>query len=319
MASNNSFVLLTGTANPELAEAIGKKLKTKVYNPVTRFSDSEIRIKIPVNLRRIPVFIIQPTCPPNVDGHFVEILLLIDAARRASAQDITAVIPYFGYARQDRKDRPRVPISASVIARSLEFAGAGRIVTVDLHSDQQQGFVQIPWDNLYASFCLIPKIKSLKLKDLVIAAPDKGGVLRATAYSKWLKNVGLAIVYKERDVNTANRSEALDLIGDVKGKNVLIVDDMVDGGGTLCNAANLIAQRGAKDIWACVAHGIFSGSALDRISDSPIKKLIITDTIKPGEEVMKNNKIEIVPIAPLLAEAIRRIISGDSISEKLIL
>lgn len=319
MAQASPYILLTGTANPKLAEDVAKKLKTKVYNPVTRFADSEVRIRIPVNLRRASVFIIQPTSPPNVDGYFIETLLMIDAARRASAHEITVVIPYFGYARQDRKDRPRVPISSSVIARCLEFAGANRIVTIDLHSDQQQGFVQIPWDNLYASYSLIPKINLLRLKNLIIAAPDKGGVVRATAYSKRVKNEGLTIVYKERDVDSANKSEALDLIGNVKDKSVLIIDDMIDAGGTLCNAVNLIAQRGAKEIWACAAHGLFSADALEKISKSPLKKVIITDTIKPRDEVLNNKKIEIISVAPLISEAIKRIISGASISEKLIL
>lgn len=319
MASQIDYVLLSGTANPQLSFQVGKILKTKVYEPVTRFADGEVRIQIPVNIRRRSVIIIQPTCPPNVDQSIMELILMIDAAKRASASEIIAIIPYFGYARQDRKDRPRVPISSSVVARLIEHAGANRICTVDIHSDQEQGFVSTPWDNLYASFCLVPKIKKLKIKNLVIASPDKGGVPMATAFAKRLKATGLAIVYKERDVHLNDKAQSLDMIGDVNGKTVLMVDDLVSTAGTLCNGADLIKSRGAKNIIAAITHGIFSQDALERIASSPIEKLFITNTVPQRDEVLKSRKIEIVSVAPLIAEAIRRIETGESISEKLIL
>lgn len=317
--SLRDFVLLTGTSNPQLSEDIGKILKKEVYKPVTRFADGESRVQIPINIRRGSVIIIQSTCPPNVDGSIMELLLIIDAAKRASADEIIVIIPYYGYSRQDRKDRPRVPVSSALVAQMIQNAGADKICTVDIHSDPQQGFAQIPWDNLYGSFCLVPKISSLKLEHMVIASPDKGGVPIATAFANRLKAKGIAIVYKERDVSTVNASEALDLIGNVSGKNVVLVDDMIDTAGTLCNAAKLIKSKGAKSIIASATHGIFSKDALKRIEDSPIDQIIITDTV-PLKDVVKNHpKIVVVSVAGMLAEAIRRIETGESISQKLIL
>lgn len=317
MQSNNGFVLLTGTANLRLAKDIAKILGQNADETVTTFADGEKRIIIPENLRRRDVFIIQPTCPP-VDSNIMELLLIIDAAKRSSASEVSAVIPYFGYSRQDRKDRPRVPISASLMARLIEFAGADRIVTIDIHSEQEPGFVEIPWDNLYGSYSLLPELKKHFGSNLVVASPDKGGVLKAAFYAELLNADGLAIVYKERDVIKSNQSEALDMIGDVAGKDVLIVDDMIDTAGTICNAANLIKERGAKTVCAVATHGLFSDPALDRIKESALDQIFITDTIPLRKEILQNPDFKVISVAPLLAEVIKCIYNGDSISAKLI-
>ena len=317
MPNGHDLVLLTGTANPKLAEEVGKLLKKEVFQTVAQFADGEKRIVIPANLRRKEVYIIQSTCPP-VDSNIMELLFIIDAARRASAAEITAVIPYFGYSRQDRKDRPRVPISASLTAGLIEYAGADRVVTVDLHSEQEQGFIRKPWDNLYGSYVLSPALKQKFDKNLIIASPDKGGVAKSTFYSDKLNAGGIAIVFKQRDVYKENVSETLDMIGDVKGKDVLLVDDMIDTAGTICGAANLIADRGAKSVSAAATHGLFSEPALDRINRSALREVYVTDTVPLRSEVLSNPKIRVVSSAKLLAEAIDAVHSGDSISEKLI-
>ena len=317
MQSSNGFVLLTGTANLKLAKDIAKILGQNADETVTTFADGEKRIIIPENLRRRDVFIIQPTCPP-VDSNIMELLLIIDAAKRSSASEVSAVIPYFGYSRQDRKDRPRVPISASLMARLIEFAGVDRIVTIDIHSEQEPGFVEIPWDNLYGSYSLLPELKKHFGSNLVVASPDKGGVLKAAFYAELLNADGLAIVYKERDVIKSNQSEALDMIGDVAGKDVLIVDDMIDTAGTICNAANLIKKRGAKTVCAVATHGLFSDPALDRIKESALDQIFITDTVPLRKEILQNPDFKVISVAPLLAEAIKCIYNGDSISAKLI-
>lgn len=317
MPNSNGFVVLTGTANLLLARDIAKNLATTVYETVTVFADGEKRIIIPENLRRRDVFIIQPTCPP-VDANIIELLLIIDAAKRSSASEVTTVIPYFGYSRQDRKDRPRVPISASLIARLIEFSGADRIVTVDIHSEQEAGFVAIPWDNLYGSYSFLPILKKEFPSNLVVASPDKGGVLKAMFYADLLDADGLAIVFKERDVMKQNKSQALDMIGDVDGRDVLIVDDMIDTGGTICEAADLIKKRGAKTVSVAATHGLFSGSAPEKITDSPIDKIFVTDTVPVRKEMLQNPKLKIISVAELLSEAINCIYKGDSMSEKLI-
>lgn len=314
----NHITLLSGTSNPKLAQDVGSLLDLEVLHPITKFADSEIRVVIPKNLRRSHVFIIQPTSP-SVNDNLMELLLMIDAAKRASVNEITAIVPYFGYSRQDRKDRPRVPVSSALIVEMIKSAGADRMVTVDIHSEQQQGFFDGPWDNLYGSFCLVPEIKKRNLKNLIIASPDKGGVSKAVYYARVLQSEGIAIVYKERDVSTMNKSEALDMIGDVKGKDVLIVDDMIDTAGTLTNAADLIFKKGAKSVRAAATHGLFSPPALERIEKSAIKELFITDTILVKEDVQKSKKTKVITVAPLVAEAIKRIQSGESISEGLIL
>lgn len=318
MANSNGFVLLTGTANLKLAKDIAQILGKDADETVTVFADGEKRIVIPENLRKRDVFIIQPTCPPAVDENIMELLLIIDAAKRSSASEVSVIIPYFGYSRQDRKDRPRVPISASIIARLIEFSGADRILTVDIHSEQEPGFVEIPWDNLYSSYSFLPELKKHFGSDLVIASPDKGGVLKAAFYSDLLNADGVAIVFKQRDVMKANESHAMDMIGDVKGKDVLIVDDMIDTAGTICEAAKLIKERGAKNIAVAATHGIFSGSAAQRIEDAPIGKVFITDTVPLKKEILDDPKVTVISVAKLLAEAINCIYNGDSISEKLI-
>lgn len=317
MPTSNGFVLLTGTANLKLAKDVAAILGKNVDETVTVFSDGEKRIIIPENLRKRDVFIIQPTCPP-VDANIMELLLIIDAAKRSSASEVTAVIPYFGYSRQDRKDRPRVPISASLVARLIEFSGANRILTVDIHSEQEPGFVEIPWDNLYSSYSFLPELKKIFGSNLVVASPDKGGVPKATFYADLLDADGVAIVFKERDVMKKNESHALDMIGGVKGKDVLIVDDMIDTAGTICDAAKLISGRGAKSVSVAATHGIFSGSAPEMIEKSPLDKIFITDTVPMRKEMLENPKLVVISAAKLLAEAINCIYNGDPISEKLI-
>lgn len=318
MPAERPIALLTGSSNPDLAKKIGSILEIDVHNPTARFADSEIKVTIPVNLRRCHVFILQPTSPP-VNDHIMELLLMADAARRASAEEITAVIPYFGYSRQDRKEKPRVPISAAVIVKILEVVGIQRILTVDIHSEQQQGFFHGPWDNVFGSYSLIPEIKARRTENLVVAAPDKGGTSRAVAYANRLNAEGIVFVYKERDINRKNHSAALDMAGDAKGKNILIVDDIVDSAGTIINASKLLNRRGAMSIVVAATHGLFSKDALERLLDSPIEKLFVTDTIAHREEVVRHPKIKIISIANLLAECIIRIQSGRSISEGLIL
>lgn len=317
MPNNNGFVLLTGTANLKLAKDIAKNLGKQVFETVSTFADGEKRIVIPENLRKRDVFIIQPTCPP-VDSNIMELFLIIDAAKRSSASEVTAIIPYFGYSRQDRKDRPRVPISASIIARLIEYSGADRILTVDIHSEQEPGFVEIPWDNLYASYSLLPILKKEFAKNLIVASPDKNGVARATFYAELLGAEGIAIVFKERDVSKSNESKALDMIGNVKEKQVLLVDDMIDTGGTIVEAANLIKSKGAKSISVAATHGLFSDPAPERIKTAPIDKIFITDTVPIKQDLVISKKLTIISVAKLLAEAINCIYNGDSMSEKLI-
>jgi len=314
MSKFDDFILLTGTANPQLARAIGKILKIQVYEPISYFSNGEIRVRIQPNLRRRYVFIIQPTGTP-VNNNIMELIFMIDAVKRASAKEIIAVIPHFGYSRQDRKEMSRVPISAAAVASMIDNAGADHILTVDIHAEQLEGFIQKPWDNVYGSYSLLPAIKLRKLKNLVVASPDKGGMLRATGYAKLLNAEGLAIVYKERDVTLNNKSETVDMIGGVRGRDALIVDDMIDTAGTIVNAANLLKENGARSIRAASTHGLFSGNALKKISESVIEEVIITDTIAHAKEVIQNPKITVVSVAPLLAESIRRIRTGESISD----
>lgn len=306
-------ILLTGRTNPELATKIAKILQLELFKPVTMFSDGEIRVRIPQNMRRRHVFIIQSTSTP-VNDSLMELIFMIDAVKRSSASEITVIIPYFGYARQDRKEMPHVPISSAVVARMITNAGADRIVTIDIHSEQQQGFVSIPWDNLYGSYTIIPSIKKKKLTGLVVASPDKGGMTRATGYAKLLGASGVALVYKQRDIHLNNTSEALGMIGDVVDKDVVLVDDMLDTGGTIAHAASYLKKEGAKKVYVSVTHGLFTGSALEKINDSLIDQIITTDTINHRSEIKNHPKITIVSIAPLLAEAIRRVQTGESVS-----
>lgn len=319
MSKENDYVLITGTSNLQLAKDTAQSLGQEIHETVTSFADGEKRVRIPENLRRKEVFIIQPTCPP-VDSTIMELLLMIDAAKRASASELNVVVPYFGYSRQDRKDRSRVPISAALIGRLIEFTGATRILTIDIHSEHSPGFVRIPWDNIYSSYSMLPKLKGkFNFDKLVVASPDKGGVLRATFYADLLNAEGVAIVYKERDVMKKNESRALDIIGNVRGMDVLMVDDMVDTAGTICEAARLIKERGAITVSVCATHGLFSKPAIERIEKSEIDKVYVTDTVPLRADVLNCDKIEVISVAGLLAKAILCIHDGSSISEKLIL
>jgi ribose-phosphate pyrophosphokinase len=318
MSNKDEFILLTGRANPKLAHAIGKILGVDVDEPVSSFADGEVRVRIHSNVRRRMVVIIQPTSTPAND-HVMELLFMIDAAKRASSSEVVVVLPYYGYSRQDRKEMSRVPISSSVVASLFTHAGADRILTLDIHSEQQEGFINKPWDNIFGSYSLIPEIKKRNLQNPVVAAPDKGGMVRATGYAKLLQAKELALVYKERDIKLNDVSNTLAMIGDVENKDVVIVDDMISTGGTIVNAANHIKGKGAKTVRVVATHGLFSGNALEKINDSAIDEVIITDSITHREEVLKNSKITIVSVAPLLAEAIARIRSGESISKDLIL
>lgn len=309
----NNPILLSGRSHPVLAQKIAELLKLELHEPISVFADGEIRVQIVPNIRRRHVFIIQPTAP-RVNDSIMELLFMIDAAKRSSAEEISVIIPYFGYSRQDRKEMPRVPISSSVVANMITTAGASRIVTLDIHSEQQQGFTQIPWDNLYGSYSLIPALKKRKFHDLVVASPDKGGMLRATGYARLLGAQEVALVYKERDIAVNNQSKALAMIGDVARKDVLLVDDMIDTGGTIVHSADFLKKQGAKSVSVAITHGLFSGDAMNKIENSVIKEVIITDTLAQRDEISKNEKITIVSVAPLLAKAIQRITTGESIS-----
>jgi len=302
--------IFTGNANPKLAQEICKYLKMPLGNAlVTTFSEGEIRVKINENVRGKDVFIVQPTCSP-VNNNLMELLILIDALKRASAQRITAVLPYFGYARQDRKDQPRVPITAKLVANLITTAGVDRILTVDLHVGQIQGFFDIPMDHLYAVNIFVNHIKKIKLKDIVIVSPDVGGIKMARAYAKKFE-APLAIVDKRRI--SGEDTEAMNILGDIKGKNLIIVDDLVATASSLVEAASALKKQGGKEIYAAITHPVLSGPAIKRINDSSIKKLFVTNTI-PVENGKKHKKIEVLSIAPLLAEAIKRIHNEESVS-----
>ena len=308
---DRDFWVFTGRANPKLAAAIAKNLKVNLGDiDIRDFADGEIRIQINENVRGRQVFFIQPVCPPDINLHLVELLVAVDALCRSSASEVTAVIPYFAYARQDRKDRPRVPISARLVANLLEAAGIGRVLCVDLHSDQIQGFFNIPVDNLYSSYVTIPVLEKYFKDHLVIVAPDVGGTARARAYASRLK-LPLGIVDKRRDPYTPNKAEAVNVIGDVKGKKVVIIDDMIDTAGTLVEAAKAVKKAGAAGIFAAATHGLFSGEAIERIENSDLEQVFVTDTI-PLRTPSK--KIKVVSVAPLLAEAIKRIHQKRSVS-----
>ena len=302
--------IIAGNANPKLAQEICRYLKIPLSDAlVTTFSEGEIRVKIDENVRGRDVFIIQPTCSP-VNDNLMELLILIDALKRASAKRITAVLPYFGYARQDRKDQPRVPITAKLVANLITKAGADRILTVDLHAGQIQGFFDIPMDHLYAVNIFVNHIKKIKLKDIVIVSPDVGGIKMARAYAKKFE-APLAIVDKRRI--SGEETEAMNILGDIKGKNLIIIDDLVATASSLVEAAAALKKQGGKEIYAAITHPVLSGSAIKRINDSVIKKLFVTNTI-PVENGKKHKKIEVLSIAPLLAEAIKRIHDEESVS-----
>jgi ribose-phosphate pyrophosphokinase len=309
--ANNNIRILTGNANPELAQRICDHLSLPLGQAlVTAFSDGEIRVEIGENVRGLDIFIIQSTCPPS-NHNLMELLIMIDAVKRASARRITAVIPYFGYARQDRKVAPRVPITAKLVADLLSTAGAQRILTMDLHVGQIQGFFNIPVDNLYASPIMIPYIRENFQNDLAIVSPDAGGVPRARAYAKRLAAT-LGLIDKRRDA--PGKAKAMNLIGEVLGKEVVIMDDIIDTGGTLSEAAGVIMQRGARNVNACCTHAVLSGPAVQRVTDSPLNRLVVTDTIPLSPEARACPKIVQLPVSHLMAQAIVRTHHEDSIS-----
>ena len=305
--------LLTGNSNKNLSQKISKYLKNRLVNSsIRKFSDGEIYIEINENIRGNSIFIIQSVSSPANDN-LMELLLCIDALKRSSAKNITAVIPYFGYARQDRKVVPRTSISAKLVSNLITKAGADRIVTIDLHSEQIQGFFDIPVDNLFATPIFARHIKKkLKTKNLICVAPDVGGTARARALGKML-HVELAIVDKRRPA--PGKSEVMNVIGNVKGKTCILVDDIIDSGGTIVNAAAALKKRGAKDVHVYVTHGVLSGNAIDKIKKSNIKNLVITDTIDNSNKVKNTKNIEVLTISNLVGEAIKRISNSTSVSD----
>jgi ribose-phosphate pyrophosphokinase len=305
--------ILAGNGNPELALAIAEYLDMQLTSAsVRRFADEEIFVEVHENVRGEDVFVVQPTAAPANDN-LMELLICIDALRRASARRITAVVPYFGYARQDRKPGPRTPISAKLVANLITKAGADRVLSVDLHAGQIQGFFDIPTDNLYAAPVIAADIESrLAKQDLVVVSPDVGGVVRARALAKRLGNAPLAIVDKRRE--RAGESEVMNIIGDVRGKMCVLVDDIVDSAGTLCNAAAALLQAGAIGATAYVTHGVLSGGAVARVDGSALTELVITDSIAAVASVKAAKKIRRITIAPLLAEAMRRTSEESSVS-----
>ena len=304
--------LLSGTANRPLAEGIARYIDVPVtHASVRRFADNELFVEILENMRGQDVFVIQPTSYPAND-HLMELLIWLDALKRASPARITAVIPYYGYARQDRKTGPRTPISAKLVANLITTAGANRVLTLDLHANQIQGFFDIPLDNLYAAPVFYNDIRNhYNGENLVIVSPDVGGLLRARAIAKPL-DADLAIIDKRRE--RAGESEVMNIIGDIKGRRCILIDDIVDSAGTLCNAAQALADNGASWVAAYCTHGVLSGLAVSRIMASPLEAVVITDSIEAREEVRASNKIRVLSVAPLLGEAIRRISRGDSVS-----
>ncbi len=304
--------LLAGNSNGALADAVGTYLKLPfVKAAVRRFADMEVFVEIQENIRGEDVFVIQSTSFPTNDN-LMELLIIIDALRRASARRITAVIPYFGYARQDRKVGPRTPISAKLVANLITEAGANRVLTVDLHAGQIQGFFDIPTDNLYAQPVMVKDIqKNIGADNLMIVSPDVGGVVRARALAKRL-GADLAIVDKRRE--RAGESEVMNIIGDVEGRNCILIDDMVDSGGTICNAAEALLNNGAKDVHAYATHGVLSGGAVARIRGSKLKSMVVTDSIAATKDMTECPNIRRISIAPLIGEAMRRINHEESVS-----
>ncbi|MFD1610509.1 ribose-phosphate pyrophosphokinase [Sphingomonas tabacisoli] len=305
--------ILTGNANTPLAQAIADYLETPLTDAsVRRFADEEVFVEIHENVRGEDVFVVQPTGFPANDN-LMELLICIDALKRASAKRITAVIPYFGYARQDRKPGPRTPISAKLVANLITVAGANRVLSVDLHAGQIQGFFDIPTDNLYAAPVMSADILArFPAQNITVVSPDVGGVVRARALAKRLNNAPLAIVDKRRE--RAGESEVMNIIGDVEGRFCVLIDDIVDSAGTLCNAAAALREAGAQDVVAYVSHGVLSGGAVARVDGSALTELVITDSIAPTESVAQAKRIRTLTIAPLLAEAIKRIADESSVS-----
>jgi ribose-phosphate pyrophosphokinase len=311
--SRSGLMLFSGNGNIDLAQKISKELRTTLGKAkVGQFSDGEITVQIEENVRGMDVFLIQPTCSPANDN-LMELIIMVDAIRRSSAARITAVIPYYGYARQDRRVRSeRVPISAKVTADMLQRSGIDRVLTLELHSEQIQGFFDIPVDNVYGTRALRDDIEKQDLKDPLIVSPDVGGVVRSRALAKSLNLTDLAIIDKRRDA--ANDSEVMNVIGEVKGKDCIIVDDIVDTAGTLCNAANALKDKGANQVQAYAVHPVLSGEAIEKINQSMLDQLVVTDTIPLSESALTSEKIRNISMASTLAEAIRRVNNEESIS-----
>jgi ribose-phosphate pyrophosphokinase len=305
--------LMAGNSNLPLARAIAAYLEIPLTDAsVRRFADEEIFIEIHENVRGEDLFILQSTSYPANDN-LMELLIAIDACRRASAKRITAVMPYFGYARQDRKPGPRTPISAKLVANLITEAGADRVLSVDLHAGQIQGFFDIPTDNLYAAPTMALDIQERYAgQDLMVVSPDVGGVVRARALAKRLDNAPLAIVDKRRE--RPGESEVMNIIGDVKGRSCILADDIIDSGGTLCNAAQALIDAGARSVAAYITHGVLSGGAVARVDNSALTELVITDSILPADATMDSGRIRILPVAPLIGEAVRRIADESSVS-----
>jgi ribose-phosphate pyrophosphokinase len=310
--TNGAIKLVAGNSNPRLAEAIAACLRTPLAKAVVRrFADMEIFVEILENVRGSDVFIVQSTSYPAND-HLMELLIIIDALRRASARRITAVVPYFGYARQDRKPGPRTPISAKLVANMITGAGADRVLTLDLHAGQIQGFFDIPTDNLYAAPVMVRDIRErFDLSNVMVVSPDVGGVVRARGLAKRI-NAPLSIIDKRRE--RAGESEVMNVIGEVGGRTCILVDDIVDSGGTLVNAADALLDHGAKEVYAYITHGVLSGGAVARITASRIKELVITDSIQASEAVRVAENIRGLSIATLIGEAIARTASEESVS-----
>ena len=303
--------IVTGSSNPELAKAICDHLGCQLTPTLaTTFSDGELRIEIGDNVRGDDVFVVQPTCPPLVNRNLMQLCLMLDALKRASAGRITAVIPYYGYARQDRKVSPRAPISAKLVADFLSTAGANRVVTVDLHAGQIQGFFNCPVDNLFASQVLLEPFMAMK-GEIVVVSPDAGGVERARSFAKRIE-APLAIIDKRRD--RPNQATATHVIGDVAGKIAVLVDDIIDTAGTICAGAEVLLREGAREVYACATHGVLSGPALERLNNSVFTKVVITDTIPSGDRLDVCSKLQVVSVASLLAKSIHNIHTGSSVS-----
>ncbi len=311
--NRDNIVLFAGNASQTVAGRVAQQLMQPLgFILVEKFSDGETRVEILENIRGMDVFLIQSTCPPG-NEHLMELLLMADACRRASAKTISAVVPYFGYSRQDRRPRnTRGPISAKLVADLMETSGISRLITIDLHADQIEGFFSIPVDNVYSSPVLLGDIWKQKYDSLVLVSPDIGGVLRARAIARRLDNAGLAIIDKRRE--QANKSEVVNIIGDVQDKTAVIFDDMVDTAGTLCNAAAALKEKGANKIVAYAAHPVLSGPAIERIRESELDELVVTDTIPLSQDALDTGKIRQLSIAELVAETIRRIIADESVS-----
>jgi len=309
---NGAIKLVAGNSNPALAQGIAEHLRTSLAKAVVRrFADGEVFVEIQENVRGADVFVIQSTSAPAND-HLMELLIIIDALRRSSARRITAVIPYFGYARQDRKPGPRTPISAKLVANLITRAGADRVMTLDLHAGQIQGFFDIPTDNLYASPLMVRDIRDrFNLENVMVVSPDVGGVARARGLAKRI-SAPLAIIDKRRE--RPGESEVMNVIGEVAGHTCMLVDDIVDSGGTLVNAADALLQHGAKEVYAYISHGVLSGGAVGRIGKSRLKELVITDSIQPTKEQLATPNIRLLPIAGLIGEAIERTASEESVS-----